>query len=258
MKDWDQNWSFGIKGALSSAVEHYLHTVVAGNEQIVELQSSTERASLPPEFRSDYRPKRRGRGRLLVRIARGLYRYGPNGTIYWCRKINKKNVWKSLETKDRERAMAISALNIYAAGQNGNTEITRLPDGQPSLSGCQLPDWMVNPSGEPARVNSNVQSLPAAVVAPIGPTLVIAPQPPPVTVPAPANATLNDMVQRYKASWNNLAAGTRVKMDCHFIVAVRGPRKMKSLWYGQSGMPLSSAYQPSPGQRQSRKSAPEN
>ena len=80
------------------------------------------------DFCPDFRP-RNGRSRRLVRIARGLYRYGPTGTIYWCRKLKGQNVWKNLQTADRKRAMAITALYNYAASQNGNHEVSVISSG---------------------------------------------------------------------------------------------------------------------------------
>jgi integrase len=206
--------------AVSSVVEHYLDTVMSGNEQTVELQSSAERVLLPPEFRSDYRPRRRGRSRLLVRIARGLYRYGPNGIIYWCRKINGKNVWKSLQTADQRRAMAVTAMHNYLSGQNGTTEFTGLPDGTTTPSAYPLPGWLAGGSVESPPINPKNNSLPVAA-APVETSPEIAPQPPANHGLVTATVSLNDLVKRYKAQWKNLASGTRAKLSCHFIVAAR-------------------------------------
>ena len=64
----------------------------------------------------------------LSGIARGLYRYGPSGAIYLCRKVSGKNVWRSLQTNDRTRAMAISSLQNYVSVQNGNHELITFPE----------------------------------------------------------------------------------------------------------------------------------
>ena len=82
-----------------------------------------------PDGHSDLGPKSRRRNGLLVRIARGLYRYGPSGAIYLCRKVSGKNVWRSLQTNDRTRAMAIPSLQNYVSVQNGNHELITFPEG---------------------------------------------------------------------------------------------------------------------------------
>jgi hypothetical protein len=103
---------------------HYLDTEASGSEQTVGLQCVAGRVNIFSDFSSDLVPKKGGRNKSIVCIARGLYRYGPIGTIYWCRKIKGKNVCRRLQTTDKTRAMAISVLHIYEAGQNGNFEIS--------------------------------------------------------------------------------------------------------------------------------------
>src|SRR5258708_4755099 len=102
-----------------------------GSAQPAELQQAAESGILHSDFRSDLVPKKPGRNGQLVRIARGLYRYGPTGTIYLCRKQRGKNVWRSLQTKDRTRAMAISSILDYVSAQNGNHEVFVVPDNFP-------------------------------------------------------------------------------------------------------------------------------
>jgi integrase len=162
----------------------------------------------------------RGRDKRLVRIARGLYRYGPKGTIYWCRFIDGKNVWRSLQTNDRKRAMAISAFNIFAAGQNGHTEITVHPPDHTEIRFIPPPEENALPS--PTRLPS--------------PTDAGAPQPTPSPNPtsspsaSPEKTTnakertghsLQSLTERFRAESGHLALATRDKLDCHFKVAAR-------------------------------------
>jgi integrase len=96
--------------------------------------------------------------------------------------------------------MAIAALINYSSAQNGDHQVIVLPDGtspaQQILSG--------NPSPAPAAP----------------PTRPMSPGPTPPQ-PARAAVSLNDLVEKYKAQWNYLAAGTRTKMGFHFKVAAR-------------------------------------
>jgi integrase len=194
---------FPAHSALSSVVEHFLHTEALGNTETLEPQDGIERSSRNYDLCPDFSPRKRVQSRPLTRIARGLYRNGSNGTIYLCRKQNGKNVWKSLQTTDRTRAMAISALLNYSSAQNGNHEVVVLPDVT-SNTGTSRPR-----QSQAAKSDSP------------------APTPPPAQVPdtSPERSgdpvTLNALVERFKGEWNHLAPATRSKLDCHFKVAAR-------------------------------------
>jgi integrase len=175
------------------------------------LQSPSERVTIRPDFCPDLVPKKRGRSRLLVRISTGLYRYGPTGCLFWCRKINGKNVWRNLQTTDKARAMAITALNIYAAGQNGHTEMTVSPATTPLPDSFTPPDFLTTE-----------------------PTVTLSPSPPAAVSQAPAIITtasaakdrqtprsLTALVERFRNESNHLATATREKFDCHFKVAAK-------------------------------------
>jgi len=186
-------------------VEHFLHTEMPGKEQSVEPHAESERVTVSTEFCPEFTPAKRVRSGRLVRIARGLYRYGPNGTIYWCRTNNGKNFWKNLQTTDRTRAMAISAFNLYTGGQNGNTEITVLPVGMsPTPLPCSgLP-------GQPSEPEPRPTIAPASAPVPIGGSEVL-----------PRGISLNRLVARFKSESQHLATATREKLDSHFKIASR-------------------------------------
>jgi integrase len=134
-----------------------------------------------------------------------LYRYGPNGTIYLCRKTGGKNVWKSLQTTDRKRAMAISTLLSCSAAQNGNHDVTVLLDAVSSALPTTPPEWMVR---EP-------------VIRPSEPSKAAPPGPIPMHHAARKGTTVTDLVARFKAQWGHLAPATCEKLDFHFKVAAR-------------------------------------
>jgi integrase len=96
--------------------------------------------------------------------------------------------------------MAIAALTNYASAQNGNHEVIVLQDG----ASPYLQIRVGNPSPPPV--------VPPAQPVPPGPM---------PAQPERAAVSLNDLVGKYKAQWNYLAAGTRAKMDFHFKVAAR-------------------------------------
>jgi integrase len=128
-----------------------------------------------------------------------LYRYGPTGTIYWCRKLNGQNVWKNLQTADRKRAIAMTALYDYAATQNGNHEISVISLG----------------SEAPKLLPQNVESA--------APTPAVSSATPERTTPAPPTITLGvsleALADRFRAESKHLAKSTRETMDYHFKVA---------------------------------------
>ena len=196
--------SFESGCALSSVEEHFLHTECGGIEGSPEPPRESERVLENSEFCPEFAPKKRARPRRLVRIARGLYRYGPTGTIYWCRTTNGKNVWRNLETTERRHAMAISAVENYQAGQNGNTEITVLTKSLPPGS-IQPPNFLAHPPPQQP-----------APVAPAGAAV-------PVSRPAMARqgVSLNQLVERFRSESRHLANATRQTLDSHFKVATR-------------------------------------
>jgi integrase len=149
------------------------------------------------DFCPDLRP-RKGRGRRLVRIARGLYRYGPTGIIYWCRKLKGQNVWTNLQTTDLKRAMAITALCNYAGSQNGNHEfsVVSLGSDMPKLTPRRDEPLVVGP----------VPVFPAEQTVP------------PATSP-PSGFSLNDVADRFRAESKHLAESTRKTMECLFRMA---------------------------------------
>jgi integrase len=101
--------------------------------------------------------------------------------------------------------MAISALNIYVAGQNGNTEITVLPVGVPSGPVQPNADFLARPPTEPPLP----MPAPSAAVRVSGPEL------------GPQGVSLSSLVERFKSESRHLAAATRQKFDSHFKVAGR-------------------------------------
>ncbi|HEV2393726.1 MAG TPA: hypothetical protein VG146_15340 [Verrucomicrobiae bacterium] len=98
--------------------------------------------------------------------------------------------------------MAISVLNAYVAGQNGNTEITVLPAGAPAVVPPAVPQ-------------------PQALTPP--PTSLVVPVPDRATAPGQVSAkvTLNDLVKTFTGQAKHLALATRQTMECHFKVAAR-------------------------------------
>jgi len=101
--------------------------------------------------------------------------------------------------------MAISALNIYEAGQNGNMEITVLPDGVPSGPVQPNADFLARP---PTERPLPMPALSAAVRV-SGPEM------------ARQGVSLSSLVERFKSESRHLAAATREKFDSHFKVAGR-------------------------------------
>jgi len=225
MKIREYQKSFRAERALSSVEEHFLHTEAAGSAQAIELQNPAERVGYHSDFCSDLVPKRPSRRRFLVRIARGLYRYGPSGTIYLCRKHNGKNVWKSLQTSEKARAMAIKALCDYADVQNGNHEFSVVPapvsaSDQATCLQLQIvpktplplvPQPAVPASHEPA---ANPITAPAVSVPVPEPLRLLKPK-------SPDAVTLNKLVERFRSESAHLALATRQKFDFHFKVAAR-------------------------------------
>jgi integrase len=127
-----------------------------------------------------------------------LYRYGPTGTIYWCRKLNGQNIWKNLQTADRKRAMAITALYDYAATQNGNHEVSLV-----SL-GSEAPKLL------PQSVESS--ALMRAVSSP-------PPEPKTAAPTTGSGVSLKALADRFRVESKHLARSTRDTMDYHFKVA---------------------------------------
>jgi integrase len=108
--------------------------------------------------------------------------------------------------------MAIKALNIYAAGQNGNTEVKLLSDGESLCSEFRPPEWLAGPHTETETPPTAPHALPTAP----------SPQTPAPIVPPRRGTTgnsLNVLVQRFKNESGHLAASTREKFNCHFKVA---------------------------------------
>jgi hypothetical protein len=116
--------------------------------------------------------------------------------------------------------MAITALNVYAAVQNGNTEFTRLPDDKQIHSGQRIPEWVVGCADKTTQIVLQKQSPPAVIVE-IESASATVKEAPIASNPTHAKVSLNDLVTKYKQEWNNLAPGTRIKMNCHFIVSTR-------------------------------------
>jgi integrase len=158
-----------------------------------------------------------------------LYRYGPNGQIYLCRKVNGRNVWKTLQTADRKRAMAIAAFTLYAAGQNGNTEL--VPPLQPlaATPTAPLPSWLARrevemPSPPPPITTTQTATLNDRLNGDLIPASSPPHLPPPpagirITIRRPAGVTLANLVDRFRQESGHLARSTRQTLDCHFKVA---------------------------------------
>jgi integrase len=104
--------------------------------------------------------------------------------------------------------MAISAFNIYLAGQNGNTEVTVVPDGMPA----SLP-----PAAFSALPREQV------ITPTLSPSSTEVPLPKPVVAspPRPATVTLDHLVKTFNRQAKHLAMATRQTMECHFKVAAR-------------------------------------
>ncbi len=198
--------------ALSSVVEHFLHTESEGSERTLEQPIESERVLESSEFCPEFALHRKRRPRRFARIARGLYRYGPTGGIYWCRSIDGRNVWRNLQTTDRKRAMAISALDSYAAGQNGNTEISVVSDRVPS---GPLPSYAEFIALLPTEQPLTAQ--PVAVPSAAAPVKASGSE----TRAEIKGASLNSLVERFRSESRHLAAGTRDKLDSHFKVVAR-------------------------------------
>ncbi len=191
--------------------------------QTIGLQRPAERIIFGSDLCSDLAPKIDGRSKPLVRIGTGLYRYGPTGTIYWCRKVNGKNVWKSLQTKDRKRAMAIAACTIYAAGQNGNSELVPPAQPQAPIPTGPLPGWLANrevePPASPPLTPTTQTTAPNERLA----TEIVPASAPPagirITLKRPAGVTLANLLDRFRLESGHLAKSTRQTLDFHFKVA---------------------------------------
>ena len=185
-----------------------------GNGHPIELQTLPKSLPSNSDVCSDSAPKKRRRNNPFVRIARGLWRYGPTGNIFWCHKLNGRNVWTNLQTTDRKRAMATSTLMEYAGCPNGHTEIFAWPGtGSPGLAGAAQPMPLPVATPEPA---------PAAKFAPeaSGPAAATA-QPSIPTTTIHSGHSLHSLVEKFRAGSGHLSASTREKFDSHFNVLAR-------------------------------------
>ncbi len=224
--------SLGPVARLAQLAEHYLDTIDEGSAQEIELQLPAESITFRSDFCSDLLPKKRQQNkRFLIRIARGLYRYGSSGTIYLCRKVDGNNVWTNLQTTDRTRAMAIAAFTIYAAGQNGNTELVPPPQALAVTPAAPLPGWLANREVDvpaalpPAPVTQTMSPSERLAVDGI-PTAAPPPTAPPpagfkITINRQPGVTLADLLDRFREDSGHLAKSTRQTYDFHFRVAAR-------------------------------------
>ena len=125
--------------------------------------------------------------------------------------------------------MAISALTLYAAGQNGNTEL--VPPQQPlvPMPTAPPPDWLARrevemPSPAPPAPSTQTASpnerLAEDVIPASSPP---APPAPPagirIILKQPTDVTLANLLDRFRLESGHLAKSTRQTLDFHFKVA---------------------------------------
>jgi hypothetical protein len=185
--------------ALSSVVEHYLHTV-AGNHDLAKFQRSNgENSTLRPNLGA----KMPRTSRRFTRIARGLYRYGGTGQIYLCRKVSGRNRRLNLQTTHREVAiMAIAAVTSYAQTQNGDHQVAVVDD---ALAKTPV-----------AIIDGQVRPLPLLPIS--SPTAATPESQTPI--PARRSMTIRALIEELKSQWKHLAASTQKIRDTYFNVLV--------------------------------------
>jgi integrase len=130
--------------------------------------------------------------------------------------------------------MAIRALNIYAAEQNGNTQMTVLP-GPSYPANSPVPDFLAVPSPDTTSLaptgSTTTTFVPAPSPIPQESSVLDQPTSLPTATPSqpssPAVAgngqravkSLHSLVERFRRESKHLAPSTREKFDSHFKVA---------------------------------------
>ncbi len=125
-----------------------------------------------------------------MRVARGLYRYGPTGEIYLCLKVAGRNVWRNLSTTDRRHAMAKAASLKWEESQNGNHAVAVMPDNRGGDGGFLAP-----------------REAPPATPSPVPPTTTAAATPD--APPTPPGKTLGALMEEVTAQSRHLAKSTQ-------------------------------------------------
>jgi len=177
-------------------VEHYLHTVIEKSCSTGEKRPNAENKPPRPDLGPDLLPSKRRRKRRFARIGKGLYRYLRTGQIYFCQKRSGKNVWKKLNTTDKNQAVALAGVSGLARVQNGNHSVVIISVGDTG------PVQFTPPAEEwqppiPAAFEGN-QAVSAS----------------PTAAPS-KHVTLQSLATDLKAQWTHLSASTQKLRGCY-------------------------------------------
>jgi len=187
----------GISRALSSVVEHYLHTKQVKFGSTQQIRGDAESKDNRPDFCPDLLRRKRS-GRRFVRVATGLYRYSGTGQLYACRKVNGRNSWRTLNTTDKKRAVMLLSLENYAAKANGNCEIRTISVGGEGPVQFELSPEQCPP---PETISAHRLTVPAQTLT------VPAAQAEAITKPAKIT-TLRELADEAEAQSQHLSAST--------------------------------------------------
>lgn len=99
----------------------------------------------------------------------------------------------------------MAAFHDYSSAQNGNHEVTVIPDGQVTFASiANQASRPAAPPPVPLRDEAEKNSISVDQT---------------TARHNPERVTLNDLIGRFKDGWGHLAASTRSKFECHFKVA---------------------------------------